>query len=133
MKHIYTLLFCFFVLLYTVINFLFIPKIKKIREERDQTIESLISDSKSINESIENIIKKINDDMNKEKEISSIEITKAMNENKKVLEGKVLLLDELLEKKRSTILEDLEKCPNTYNNSAAIQKVEKLKQIVEWL
>ncbi len=101
-------LFCFFVLLYTVINFLFIPKIKKIREERDQTIESLISDSKSINESIENIIKKINDDMNKEKEISSIEITKAMNENKKVLEGKVLLLDELLEKKRSTILENLE-------------------------
>ena len=32
--------------------------------------------------------------VNKEKEISSIEITKAMNENKKVLEGKVLLLDE---------------------------------------
>ena len=32
-----------------------------------------------------------------------------------------------------SILEDLEKCPNTYNNSAAIQKVEKLKQIVEWL
>ena len=25
-----------------------------------------------------------------------------------------------------SILEDLEKCPNTYNNSAAIQKVEKL-------
>ena len=32
-----------------------------------------------------------------------------------------------------SILEDLEKCSNTYNNSAAIQKVEKLKQIVEWL
>ena len=32
-----------------------------------------------------------------------------------------------------SILEDLEKCPNTYNNSTAIQNVEKLKQLVEWL
>ena len=30
------------------------------------------------------------------------------------------------------ILEDLEKCPPTYNNSSAIQKLEKLKQIIEW-
>ena len=30
-------------------------------------------------------------------------------------------------------LEDVEKCTNTYNNSTAIQKVEKLKQLVEWL
>ena len=31
------------------------------------------------------------------------------------------------------ILEDLEKCPPTYSNNSAIQKLEKLKQIVEWL
>tara|TARA_Y100000004_G_scaffold115689_1_gene129953 strand:- start:2290 stop:2430 length:141 start_codon:yes stop_codon:yes gene_type:complete len=31
------------------------------------------------------------------------------------------------------ILEDLEKCPPTYNNNSAIEKCQKLKQIIEWL
>ena len=31
------------------------------------------------------------------------------------------------------ILEDLERCPPTYNNSAAIEKCQKLKQLIEWL
>ncbi len=31
------------------------------------------------------------------------------------------------------ILEDLEKCPPTYNNNSAIQKCQKLKQMIEWL
>tara|TARA_Y100000589_G_C27060573_1_gene591136 strand:- start:340 stop:486 length:147 start_codon:yes stop_codon:yes gene_type:complete len=31
------------------------------------------------------------------------------------------------------ILEDLEKCPPTRNNSIAIDKLQKLKQMIEWL
>ena len=89
----------FFILLYTAINYLFIPKIKKVRDDRDKTLEKLISDSRSINESIETILEKINDDMNKEKEISNNEINKALNENKKILDQKVFLLDGELEKK----------------------------------
>ena len=80
----------FFLLLYIVVNKIFIPKIKKVREDRNETIEKLISDSKSINESVDGIIKKINDDMNKEKENANNKINKAINENKEILEKKFL-------------------------------------------
>ena len=115
-------LFFFFILLYTAINYLFIPKIKKVRDDRDKTLEKLISDSRSINESIETILEKIDDDMNKEKEISNNEINKALNENKKILDQKVFLLDGELEKKRNIILKDL----NT--SKATIEK--KIPEIV---
>ena len=81
---------CFLFNYFFIVNSIFIPKIKKIRDKRDETIDKLLSDSKLINESIENIIHKINGEMAKEKEISSIEINKAMNENKIILEKKFL-------------------------------------------
>ena len=76
----------------------FYSKNKKVRDDRDKTLEKLISDSRSINESIETILEKIDDDMNKE-EISNNEINKALNENKKILDQKIFLLDGELEKK----------------------------------
>ena len=92
-------LLIFFLLLYIVVNKIFVPKIKKVREDRNETIEKLILDSKSINESMDGIIKKINDDMNKEKENANNEINKAINENKEILEKKISALDDDLEKK----------------------------------
>ena len=109
-------LLIFFTLLYTVISSMFIPKIKRIREDRDNTIEKLISDSKSINESIESIIKKIETDMKKEKEISNAEINKAINDNKGMLDKKISSLDEELEKKRNSILIDLDSSKNKIKN-----------------
>ena len=52
-------LLIFFTILYLIINSVFIPKIKKIREDRDNTVQKLISESKSINDSIENISESI--------------------------------------------------------------------------
>ena len=60
--------------------------------------------------------------MNKEKEISNNEINKALNENKKILDQKIFLLDGELEKKRNIILKDL----NT--SKATIEK--KIPEIV---
>ena len=92
-------LFVFFLILYTIVSSIFIPKIRKIRDGRENTIEKLLSDSKLINESVENAIVKINNDLKKEKEISSIEINKALNENKIILENKISSIDDELEKK----------------------------------
>ena len=83
-------LLIFFTILYLIINSVFIPKIKKIREDRDNTVQKLISESKSINDSIEDIISKINNEMKKEKEISNAQINNAINENKEILEKKYL-------------------------------------------
>ena len=101
-------LLIFFLFLYIVVNKIFIPKIKKVREDRNETIEKLISDSKSINESVDGIIKKINDDMNKEKENANNKINKAINENKEILEKKISALDDDLEKKRNAIQKDFD-------------------------
>ena len=105
-------LLIFFTILYLIINSVFIPKIKKIREDRDNTVQKLISESKSINDSIEDIISKINNEMKKEKEISNAQINNAINENKEILEKKIYALDKELEKKTNSVLEDLNNSKN---------------------
>ena len=96
-------LLIFFLILYIAISSFFIPKIKSIRENRDKIIEDLISESKNINDSIEQIVNKISFDKNKQREISDNEIKNAINENKAVLEEKISLLDKEIEKKREDI------------------------------
>ena len=105
-------LLIFFTILYLIINSVFVPKIKKIREDRDNTVQKLISESKSINDSIENIISKINNEMKKEKEVSNAQINNAINENKEILEKKISALDKELEKKTNSVLEGLNNSKN---------------------
>ena len=100
-------LLIFFTFLFFIVNSIFIPKIKKIREKRDETIDKLLSESKSINQSMENIIHKINDEMDKEKENSNFQINKAINENKAILDKKISSLDEEFEKKREVVTKEL--------------------------
>lgn len=100
-------LLIFFTFLFFIINSIFIPKIKKIRYRRDETIDKLLSESKSINQSMENIIQKINNEMSKEKENSNIQINKAINENKAILDKKISSLDVEYEKKREVVIKDL--------------------------
>ena len=90
----------FFHISFFFVNSIFIPKIKKIRDKRDETIDKLLSESKSINQSMENIIHKINGEMAKEKENSNFQINKAINENKAILDKKISSLDEEFEKKK---------------------------------
>ena len=80
-----------------------LPKIKKIRYRRDETIDKLLSESKSINQSMENIIKKINNEMSKEKENANIQINKAINENKAILDKKISALDVNMRKKEKLL------------------------------
>ena len=72
-------LLIFITFLFFIVTSIFIPKIKKIRNRRDETIDKLLSESKSINQSMENIIQKINNEMSKEKENSNIQINKALS------------------------------------------------------
>ena len=57
-----------------IINSIFIPKIKKF-DIRDETIDKLLSESKSINQSMENIIQKINNEMSKKRKILIFKLT----------------------------------------------------------
>ena len=100
-------LLVFFTFLFFIVNSIFIPKIKKVRDKRDETIDKLLSESKSLNQSMENIIHKINDEMSKEKEISNNQINKAITENKAILDKKISSLEEELEKEREVFVKEL--------------------------
>ena len=102
-------LFVFFTILFISINNYFVPKIKRVRDKREETINSLISESKRINESIEEIVEKINSDFNKQRKISDSEISNALLESKKKLDEKISTFDITLENKKKSLSDDLYK------------------------
>jgi len=55
-------LFFFFTFLFFLNHFYFLPILKKIRDNREKTIEDFISEAKKINSSVENIIQNIKKD-----------------------------------------------------------------------
>ncbi len=100
-------LFVFFTILFISINNYFVPKIKKVRDKREETINNLISESKRINESIEEIVEKINSDFNKQKKISDSEISNALLKSKNKLDDKISNFDKTLESRKKSLSDDL--------------------------
>ena len=110
-------LFVFFLILYTIVSSIFIQNKENQRWKQRIQLENFYQIQKLINESVENAIVKINNDLKKEKEISSIEINKALNENKIILENKISSIDDELEKKRNDMLKDLDKSKKNIQNN----------------
>ena len=95
-------LFVFFTILFISINNYFVPKIMKVRNKREETINSLISESKRINESIEEIVEKINSDFNNQRKISDSEISSALLKS-------ISNFDKTLESQKKSLSDDLYK------------------------
>jgi len=102
-------LFVFFTILFISINNYFVPKIMKVRNKREETINSLISESKRINESIEKIVEKINSDFNNQRKISDSEINSALLKSKSKLDEKISNFDKTLESQKKSLSDDLYK------------------------
>ncbi len=100
-------LFIFFSVLFISINNYFVPRIKKVRDNREDTINSLILESKKINDSIEEIVEKINSDFNKQKKISDSDIDNALLKSKNKLEEKIYNFDKSLEDKKKSLSDEL--------------------------
>lgn len=81
----------------------------KVRNKREETINSLISESKRINESIEEIVEKINSDFNNQRKISDSEISSALLKSKSKLDEKISNFDKTLESQKKSLSDDLYK------------------------
>ena len=102
-------LFILFTILFISINYYFVPKIKKIKGNRAETINGLILESKKINKSVEEIAEKIDSDFNKQRKVSDNKINDALTESKNKLEEKINNFDKSLESQKKSISEGLHK------------------------
>tara|TARA_B100001029_G_C14969359_1_gene399262 strand:+ start:80 stop:646 length:567 start_codon:yes stop_codon:yes gene_type:complete len=97
----------FFLLLFLSLHYIFIPKIQKIRSERDKTIEDFISETKKINDSVERILIKINEELNEAKECHDNEIKLTYEKNKNIFDKKINELNYEFDEKKKKLENEL--------------------------
>ena len=100
-------LIVFFLTLFSIIHFFFIPKLRKVRSERDETIEKYLSETKKLNKQVEDIVKNIEEDHEKAKNVFDIEIKTISEENRKIFEKKIIEIDQEFENKKNLLNENL--------------------------
>ncbi|MAZ07221.1 MAG: hypothetical protein CMM99_02830 [Rickettsiales bacterium] len=98
-SQIFWLIF-FFSILFLLSHFYFLPKITSIRSKREELINECISESKKINDEIETIVAKMEQDLEKAKEDFDVAIKKAFDQNKEIYEEKIKLINEGFENKK---------------------------------
>ena len=114
-SQIFWLTLLFFVL-FTINHFFFLPKIKKIRKKRDETIQSYLDEAKKLNDSLNSLIEKMNKEFDQAKIEQNILIKKALDENKKILGKKILEINNDFEEKKSKLNSDIEKNKELISN-----------------
>ena len=97
-----------FLILFVLIHFFFLPKIENIRKKRDETIDNYLSEAKKINDSINQIISRINKDFEQAKNKQSDELRQNFEANKQILDKKVLEINSEFEKKKIQLNNDIE-------------------------
>ena len=105
-----------FLVLFTINHFFFLPKIKKIRKKRDETIQSYLDEAKKLNDSLNSLIEKMNKEFDQAKIEQNILIKKALDENKKIFSKKILEINNDFEEKKSKLNSDIEKNKELISN-----------------
>ena len=82
-------LILFFFFLFLINHFLFLPKLEKIRSKRDKTIKDYLNEAKSINDSVNIIIQKMNEELQKAKEERNSILKETFDKNKMQFEEKL--------------------------------------------
>ena len=98
-SQIFWLIF-FFSMLFLLAHFFFLPKITSIRSKREELIDECISESKRINAEIETIISIMERDLANAKEEYDATVKKAYDQNKRIYEEKIKLINEGFENKK---------------------------------
>lgn len=99
----------FFVLMFIVNHYLFLPKIEKIRLLRKKTIDEYTSEAKEINDSIAKVIEKIETELKVAKDEYNSQIKKVYEDNRKIYENTLRDLNEKIETKKINHLKSLSK------------------------
>jgi F-type H+-transporting ATPase subunit b len=103
----------FFFVLFLINHFLFLPKLEEIRSKRDKTIADYLNEAKSINDSVNIIIQKMSEDLEKTKEEQNFILKEAFKKNKMQFEDKIKNINDEFEKKKDSLNKSIEKNENT--------------------
>ena len=110
-------LFTLFSSLFLINHYLFLPKINKIRKERDDTIENLIKEADLINDSINQINEKMRADLEEAKNKKNSLIKQSFEKNKKILDRRILEINSEFENKKLELNSNIESNRNKMMSS----------------
>ena len=77
-----------FSILFLIIHFFLLPRLKKVREHRDETINNYLSQTQNLNHQIDNIIAQIDKELNEAKTSFNDKIKEELENNKIIFEAK---------------------------------------------
>ena len=89
-----------FSILFFIVHFFLLPKLKKIREKREELVNNYLSQTQKLNQQIDNIIAKIDKELNDAKTSFNYKIKEELEKNKIVFEKEVGLIEKDFEKKK---------------------------------
>ena len=110
-------LFISFSILFLTIHFFLIPKLKKVREKREETVDDYLSQTKKLNQQIDNIITQIDQELNNAKNSFNRKIKEELDKNKIIFENEVGLIEKDFEKKKDKLNSELLKSKNEIRNN----------------
>ena len=107
----------FFILMFVIIHYFFLPKIEKVRSLRKKTIDEYTFEAKDIKDSITKIVEKIDTELKVAKDEYNSHIKKVYEDNRKVYENTLRDLNEKIEKKKLIHLKSLSKNETSIRNN----------------
>ena len=107
----------FFILIFIIIHYFFLPKLEKVRSLRKKTIDEYTFEAKEIKDSITKIVEKIDTELKVAKDEYNSHIKKVYEDNRKVYENTLKDLNEKIEKKKLIHLESLSKNETSIRNN----------------
>ena len=92
-------LFVSFSVLFLIVHFFLLPKLKIVRKKREETVNNYISQTQKLNEQIDVIITQIDQELNKAKISFNNKIKEELEKNKIIFEKEVSLIEKNFETK----------------------------------
>ena len=109
-------LFVTFSILFLVIHFFLLPKLKKIRAKREETVSNYLSQTQKLNEQIDVIIIQIDQELNKAKISFNNKIKEELEKNRIIFEKEVSLIEKNFETKKEKLNSELLKSKKDIRN-----------------
>ena len=96
-------LFISFSILFLIVHFFLLPKLTKVREKREETVNNYITQTQNLNQQIDNIITQIDEELNKAKNSFNEKIKEELEKNKVIFEKEVNLIEKNFEIKKDKL------------------------------
>ena len=107
----------FFILMFIIIHYFFLPKLEKVRLQRKKTIDEYTYEAKEIKDSITKIVEKIDAELKVANDEYNSHIKKVYEDNRKIYENTLRDLNEKIEKKKLIHLQSLSKNETSIRNN----------------